>query len=190
MLAKEAGVNISAIVYYFNGKEGYYAAVLDHIASMAQHVLGAPTYAIATALAEGKAKDSVYVALLHEFLATLTRFLLSDKATEDLSHIFIREQMDPTPTFDTLYTKTLQPMHEILSALVGKITGLKSGSDIALCTQMLVAQSVFFKTHREVALRGAGWKDYGAEEIQKILDHLRLNTVAIIRAHKLEGKNR
>ncbi|HYD18320.1 MAG TPA: CerR family C-terminal domain-containing protein [Patescibacteria group bacterium] len=189
-LAKEAGVNISAILYYFNGKEGYYAAVLDHIATMAQSVLGGPATAIRAALAEGGLKDAQYLDLLHGFLAALTRFLLSDKATADLGRIFIREQMDPTPAFDHLYEKTLRPMHEMLTALVAKATGLSPGTDAVLCTQMLVGQCVFFKTHREVALRGTGWKNFGAKETEKILSHLRLNTEVVIRAHKREGKNR
>lgn len=187
-LAKEAGVNISAILYYFDGKEGYYAAVLEHIAATAKSAMSERAEKIRAALKSGNPSALECREFLHGFIEGLTRFLLSEKATAYMGRIFIREQMDPTPAFDQLYESTIRPMHENVTMLVSRLTGLPPGEEAALCAQSLIGQAVVFKTHREVALRRTGWKSYGEKETAKIIALVRRQTDAIIDSYRKQGK--
>lgn len=182
-LAKEAGVNISAILYYFNGKEGFYAAVLAQIAQMAQGAMQERALKIRAALTGGNPTPAECREFLHGFMEGLTRFLLSEKATAHMGRIFIREQMDPTPAFDGLYETTIKPMHETVTALVARLTGL-SGAEAVLAAQSLIGQAIIFKTHREVALRRTGWKDYGEKEVGRVIALVRRQTDAIIDSYQ------
>ncbi len=186
-LAKEAGVNISAILYYFNGKEGYYAAVMEHIAASAKTAMQARIEKIRAGLQRKDLKHAECREFLHGFIAGLALFLLSEKASAHMGRIFIREQMDPTPAFDKFYETTMRPMHETITTLVTKLTGL-TGDAAVLCAQALIGQAVIFKTHREVTLRRTGWKAYGDKETAKITALLRRNTDAIIDSYEPKGK--
>jgi AcrR family transcriptional regulator len=186
-LAREAGINISQIPYYFGGKEGLYAAVLAHIAGTAQGAMGERIARIKLAMAEGAIRSGGPRSLseeecrrhLHGFIEGLTRFLLSEKASPHMGRIFIREQMDPTPAFDPLYDSTIRPMHEMVTTLVTTVTGLQ-GEQAVLAAQALIGQAIIFKTHREVALRRTGWTGYGEGETEAIVQLVKRHTDAIL----------
>jgi AcrR family transcriptional regulator len=170
-LVEKAGVNISAIAYYFGGKEGLYAAILAHMAEKPLARIGGAAQQIRQALENPDVPDETCRALLHQFLRGMSGFLFSPEASAGLARIFMREQMDPTPAFDVLYEKTMRPMHELITRLVARLTGLPfPGEEATLCAHALIGQLTIFKTHREAALRRLGWQDYGAAEITKITD--------------------
>lgn len=189
-LAREAGVNISAIPYYFTSKEGLYEAVIEHISGNARAEMGPRAQAIREALANPDLKEEECRKLLHGFLEGLIRFLLSERASPQMGRIFIREQMDPTPAFDRLYESTMRPMHETLTALVARISGLPfPGEQATLCAQTLLGQAVIFKTHREGALRRLGWKKYGENEIAHVVATVQAHSNAILDHYRNEKGN-
>lgn len=186
-IAKEAGANLSLIPYYFGSKEGLYAAVLAHIAATAQGAMAERLGRIKTAVDEGRIRSGGPRALtdaecrehLHGFIEGLTLFLLSEQASPQMGKIFIREQMDPTPAFDALYETTIRPMHEMVTMLVERVTGL-TGQPAILAAQSIIGQAIIFKTHREVALRRTGWTSYGEKETLAITWAVRQQTNAIL----------
>lgn len=189
-IAKEAGANLSLIPYYFGSKEGLYAAVLAHIAGTAQGAMKDRLGRIRTAMEEGRIRsggpraltDAECRAHLHGFIEGLTLFLLSEQASPQMGKIFIREQMDPTPAFDALYETTIRPMHEMVTMLVERITGLE-GQQAVLAAQAIIGQAIIFKTHREVALRRTGWKSYGEKETLAITWMVKQHTDAVLDMH-------
>jgi TetR/AcrR family transcriptional regulator, regulator of cefoperazone and chloramphenicol sensitivity len=184
-IAKKAGVNISAIAYYFSGKEGLYAAVLEHISTIARGEMGGRAAKIRETLEKPDLPDAACRELLHSFLGGMIGFLLSPRATIDLGRIIIREQMDPTPAFDLLYEGTMRPMHELVTTLVAKLTGLPfPGEEATICAHTIIGQITIFKTHREAALRRLGWKGYGDREMKKVTDVILRNTDAIIESYR------
>lgn len=186
-LSKESGVNISGIMYHFGGKEGLYAAVLAHIAATAQGAMAERLTRIKTAMEEGRIRSGGPRALtdaecrshLHGFIEGLTLFLLSEQASPQMGKIFIREQMDPTPAFDALYNTTIRPMHEMVTMLVERVTGL-TGQEAVVAAQAIIGQAIIFKTHREVALRRTGWTSYGEKETLAITWAVKQQTDAIL----------
>jgi AcrR family transcriptional regulator len=186
-LVEKAGANISAIAYYFGGKEGLYAAILEHIAEKPLARIGGAAQQIGQALENPDTPDAAFRELLHQFLRGLIGFLFSPQASPDLARIFIREQMDPTPAFDVLYEKTMRPMHELITRLVARLTGLPfPGEEATLCAHSLIGQVAIFKTHREAALRRLGWKDYDEASIEKITDTVLRQTDAVLNSYRVK----
>jgi TetR/AcrR family transcriptional regulator, regulator of cefoperazone and chloramphenicol sensitivity len=170
-LTGEAGVNISAIPYYFKDKEGLYRAVLESIAHRAKTELAPRAAFIRDSLKNGDLDREAARALAHDLFSAFIRFLLGDELSPSIGRIFMREQMDPTPSFTAFYETTMRPMHETLTALVARMTGLPYPSEQAtLCAHTLLGSISVFKTHRELALRRLGWKKYGTREIDKITE--------------------
>lgn len=183
-LARAAGVNISAIPYYFGSKDGLYEAVIQHIVSMAQDGRREKAEAIERALAEPGLTPAQGRALLHEFVGEFAGFLLSPRATADMSQIMIREQIQPSPVFERFYKEMILPLHSTLTRLVAFLIGKPADSAAAiLCAQSVFGQVTVFKTHRQMLLRRMGWKSYGPDEIALLLQTIRTNVDAVVDAH-------
>tara|TARA_X000001036_G_scaffold214841_2_gene201244 strand:- start:6257 stop:6934 length:678 start_codon:yes stop_codon:yes gene_type:complete len=185
MLVREAGVNISAIPYYFGGKDGLYEAVIRQIISIGLSELGPQAEKLRTALARDDLSEAEARQLLHAFITAIAGFLLSGRATLHMAQIIIREQMQPSPVFNILYENMMQPMHHTVTRLIAFLLGVDATTqDAILCTHTVLGQLLIFKTHKEFVLRSSGWTGYGEEETAAIVSRIIRNTDAIIAAHK------
>mgnify|MGYP001116188502 CR=1 FL=1 len=188
-IVKEAGVNISAIPYYFGSKDGLYEAVIRRIISMVFAEQGEKASEISAALESGKISKERARGFLHDLLRGFAEFLLSDRASPQMAQIMVREQMQPTVVFDIIYKGAMEPVHQTLTRLVAHLTDLPSDSQRAiLCTHTIIGQLTTFKTHKEMILRRSGWKKYSDKEAETIIDAVLFNTDAIIAAHKKANK--
>lgn len=168
-LTKEAKANISAIPYYFKDKNGLYRAVMEHIAGLVHGNLAPQAGIVREALNRQDLSETETREMLHGMIRHFIRFLLSEKISGALARIFLREQMEPTASFDIFYETTMRPMHELLTRLVARAANLPFPSEEAtLCAHALLGQISIFKTHREAALRRLRWEGYGEAEIEKI----------------------
>lgn len=190
MLVKEAGVNISAIPYYFGGKEGLYEAVIRHIISMALEDRGEKAVALRAALDSGTLTQDHARVLLHDFISGFGDFLLGERASLYMAQIIVREQMRPSPVFDILYEEMMRPVHETFTRLVAFLIDCPAQSEEAvLCAHAIFGQLLVFKTHKEFALRRTGWKAYGEKERAAIIAMILQNTDAIITAHRKKASS-
>jgi len=170
MLAAEAGVNIAAIPYYFGNKEGHYVAVIDSIIAYYQQALGDDLKNIRAALANPATTTSAFIALFDHYLVTMVRFVLQETVERDqISRIYTREQLDPTPAFGRLYSGFVHNLHETLSELVGRILGTHiSVTEAKLITHTLLGQVTIFKSSCKAIQSNLGWDRYGPERIADI----------------------
>lgn len=186
-IAKEANVNISAILYYFEGKEGLYHAAMEHLANLMKVGVADRGKLVADALANPNLTDEACQKLLHQFLRGAMGFMLSDNVSPYAVRIFMREQAEPTPVFEIFYS-IMQPVQQTLRLLIGRLTGLSPKSEqLALCVHSVLGQIIVFRTHREVVLRSTGWKKFDDAAIGKIADTVLPQTDAIIAYYRKGG---
>ena len=187
MLVNKAGVNISAIPYYFGSKDGLYEAVIEHIISTVKSKQGPKAHQIQQALNKPDLTQAEAQELLHDFVASFIDILLSQQMSPSMVEIFIREQIHPSCVFERFYIEMLRPTHETLTRLTAFLIGEDAGSiDAILCTQTILGQFTIFKTHQELLLRRTGWKHYGASELNTIKRMVLHNIDSVIDANKKE----
>src|ERR1700722_192924 len=77
-LAAAAGVNIAAIPYYFQSKEGLYLAVIDHIVDHYRQGIQDGLANITRALNDVKTTSAQLRALLDDYMRLLIHFVLQE----------------------------------------------------------------------------------------------------------------
>ena len=187
-LAKEANVNISAIPYYFESKDGLYEAVVNHILTLARTHNAENAERIRQALDNADELSMTQArTLLHTFIRGFAGFLLSNSVSPYFGQIIIREQLMPTNVFNIIYEEGMRPLHTILTRLVAHMTGMKPDSaEAIICTHTLLGQIVVFKTHKELIRRRLGIeKDSNgfSGQVEPIIGLILKNTDAVIAAH-------
>ncbi len=181
LLAQKAGVNLSAIPYYFGSKEGLYKAAAEHIATGA-----AAKHAPAIAKAQAALQDPALtrndaMAVLQDMLVSVAAILLGADGNEHWVRFVTREQMDPTPAFDILYNGMLGPIHNLCTALVAKILDqAQDDEDTLIRTTAILGQIIVFRTARATALRRLDWETFTQHRIDAILEVVRKQTRAIL----------
>ena len=95
MIAQKAGVNIAAIPYYFNGKQGLYHAVVAHIAGKLESQVESTLLEIEGQVAEGKMNREEALALLEKLLEKLINFMVGSLEAPRFARIVLREQLYP-----------------------------------------------------------------------------------------------
>ena len=188
-LATAAGVNIAAIPYYFRSKEGLYLAVIDYIIGYYLENLGEGLAQIKQALKNKKTTHAECRALLDEYMRMLISFVLRESAEHSqISHICIREQLDPTSAFTRLYEGFMRDMQETLDALVAAILDMDArSSEVKLIAKTLLGQVAIFKSSRTIVLHSMGWKNYGEKRMAEIERIVMFNVNAIMQAYQKKG---
>jgi AcrR family transcriptional regulator len=137
-ICERAGVNMAAINYHFGSRDGLYLAVLREVH---QRIM---SLAFLRELAQSALPPGDK---LRAFLRELVGHVLLDGENWPI-RVWAREVLSPSPLWDQLVREEAQPKFELLSALVGEITGLDAGdarlpglvlSVIAPCLVLLVA---------------------------------------------------
>lgn len=161
-IARDAGVNISGIAYHFGGKQGLYEACAHHIAGHLRDGIARETGATS-----GDAPDAPAEAAdrLRALLSAMVRILLAAPETDGFARFILREQMDPTPAFDILFTTVMNPVHDHICRLWSAASGEPADSEESRAKMLgLVAQIFLFRMGRAGALRRLGWTAIGPRE--------------------------
>jgi AcrR family transcriptional regulator len=172
-LADAAGVNLQAIGYYFQGKEGLYVAAAEHIAwSITTHIaetrgrlasrLGALENA-RKSVSRGEARS-----LLSEILQAMATLFIS-KESEPWARFLIREQMEPTEAFGRVYHGAMKPILELIARLAGILLKEDPTSEhVRLRTLSLVGGLMVFRVARAAMEVHLGWRSVDDREVEQI----------------------
>lgn len=165
-IAKQAGVNLAAIVYHFGSKEALHMAVAEHIVTRVSARVGAMLAAVGAP--EASATPQAARTALMQLIETFAETLLGEAEAERWARFIVREQMQPTPAFDVIY-RMMGNVHALGSRLVATILGRdEEDEEVKLKVFTLLGQLLVFRVAQELVLRRTGWRVIGEAERTKI----------------------
>lgn len=177
MLTNRAEVNLSAIQYYFGGKEGLYRQIVRSIAVEVGSLVSPRLNEIEIQLRENPSPEQG-IELFCDLIDFLIGQFLGSPRTQKWLSIVVREQMEPTEAFDVLYDGFLGPIFDCCFRLVSAASGASENDpEVRVRTYALMGQLLTFHISRASIRRNLSWIDYGDEEVKAIrntiLGHVR-----------------
>lgn len=160
MLAKESGVNLSSINYYFGGKQKLYDAVLESIIEKISAFIASKRAPLLETQLPPNEEFKV-------FIGNLIDFLCSNTISNAQAEIVIKEIIQPSGVYNQLYAQVIEPMHKRLTTLVMQTTTLTEQEAI-IQVHCLMGQAVNFKIHKHALLRRLNLSDYTPQLICQI----------------------
>jgi len=192
MIAGQAGANIAAIPYYFNGKEGLYQAVVRHISDLIAAQMEDTRREIAERSFSGPQAKVAATRMLEKLLTQFIRFMVGSAEAPRISRIILREQMFPTAAYDIIFTGFMGNLLDAAAKLIRVITGSRSKHTAKLRAMAIVGQVMAFRVARETVVRALDLEGYSASEtaeIQRIiLEHTRFITCGLDRDTRHSGE--
>jgi TetR/AcrR family transcriptional regulator, regulator of cefoperazone and chloramphenicol sensitivity len=168
-IADEAGQNVAAIAYYFGNKEKLYAAVLEGIGVYLGGIFGGIAEETREKLQLGTLDPAGAAEVMKQLLRTLLGQQLEDSEFEKIRLVMIREQSSPSESFDLLYKKTLKPLHELFTTVLGVATGEDPASTVTILrAHALFGQVLAFTVARTTILRRLGVKKLTRDHLATI----------------------
>ncbi|MHB8535276.1 MAG: CerR family C-terminal domain-containing protein [Sulfuricaulis sp.] len=163
-IVTRARANLAAINYYFGGKEGLYAAVIQHNADLA-----VAAYTQLAAAVEGRPPE----VRLREYIHVFLKRLLNDNAQSRMSKLIARESIEPTAAFAVVMEKFIFPAHTALSNIIRAIVGEKvSKESIRRCSMSIVGQCLYYQNARRVVQQIDPDFRYNPEDVEHLADHI------------------
>lgn len=177
-IAQVAGVNSAGIAYHFGGKDGLRQACAEAIvATMKQRVFGA---AAAMPPLDGLAPEAA-VELLLAIISRVTSFAAQAPESETIARFVIREMMEPTAAFETLYEGLVGPVHGQVCRLWAAATGMeREAQETKLAVFATIGQVIYFRLARPAVMRRMGWSTIDATQSEAIAGVIRANVRASI----------
>ena len=180
MLAETANVNLAAIPYYFGGKEGLYRAVVEHVAEQIRE-RQAPVAARIASRFHSDLSQEESLSLLHELLDSFATTIIGSDEAEQWARIIMREQMDPTPAFDILYSGVIKQIHGICALLIGRMLEQAEDDPNTLIRAFtIMGQILIFRAANAATLKRLGWKKFSADRVSQIQAIVRQQVDAIL----------
>ncbi len=162
-IAGRAQANVSAVRYYFGGKEGLYSAVLQHT-----FVAANQKYPSSQDLPENASP----ALRLKTFILTLLLRLLDDGRPAWHGKLMVREIADPTPVLDQVIDEMFQPLYAHLFSIINDFLGKNADEEVTgLCAMSIMGQCLFYRNSRPVVTRLFN-KEYGSTEIEAFAEHI------------------
>lgn len=192
-IARVANMNISAIAYYFGGKQGLYRAVLENIVHGVGAAVDGTIESAVAVLSDKKSTPEQAETALCGIIKALGELLYSTQLPDEAVTVFLHEYANPGDEFSTLYEGLIFPIHKIFADLIIKATAATDNAtieEITLYTFPLFASLFSFKVRKQTVLKHVKWQDYGNKEIDKLISLIIKQTRSIIALYKKETKDK
>ena len=184
-IAEQAGVNLPAIQYYFDNKEGLYRAAIAHIGEQAAQAIAPITARVQATLDAGTPGRAQLIDLLCEMVDALVTLFLDDALPGRESRILFvsRVEIEHTAALDPLNEIMRQKVLAPTRALVGRLVDRPpDDEEVALRTLMIIGQAKIFCSRSVV--RALGWETVGERHVDAVKTLVRQHTRAICRSLK------
>lgn len=171
-IAAAAKQNIAAINYYFGGKEGLYAAVLEEFFRR-KHAEAGASITAARALRDDPARtpERILNEIRNWLRASIMALAQEDRQSHAFMRLMMREQFAPTKAFKKFFARMMDPSEDPFGMLIAAY--LEREPDTAetfLITHALVGPYIGFMIAPEIVRIRTGWKKIGAAEAAMIAD--------------------
>lgn len=177
-IAADANTTMSAITYHYGGKEGLYLAAAQHIAlQIGERMRSAlvPVTGIGQPESAEDAEGAV-LSIIDHFVQMMVR-----PESESWARFIVREQIDPTAAFDSLYGGAMGVLLDHLSTLIARCSDQAlERRQLRLMAITIVGQALVFRFARATVLRATGWHEIGPKESAAIRRTVRTHTRAIL----------
>lgn len=171
-IAKQAGVNLPALTYYFGNKRGLYLACAHEIVARYRAGIGTVAEVSYAALHEPLIPDDARI-LLKRLFAALARFLLSTPGTRNPALFVQREIASLGPAFEILYAELWRPGIELVTNLIIQMTnGRLSEIEAQVRAVLMISSLTGFLSGLPVIARTAGEADHLALVIAAIEEQI------------------
>jgi AcrR family transcriptional regulator len=168
MIAKRAGVNIAAIPYYFNGKEGLYHAVVKHIVEQLQSIVRPTLKTIDVRAAQADLPKADAISLVETLLGKMVDFMTGAPEATRFAQIVLREHLHPTSAYEIIVKRVMSPIINGIAAMIAVATGQPLSDVMRIRALAFMGQVMAFRVARETMVRALGMTGYSADEVQTI----------------------
>jgi AcrR family transcriptional regulator len=170
-LAREAGVNIAAVNYYFGSKENLYLETLRNTfqktagSSPKFNELLEQTKAIRTP----EAAQQAIIEYIHLFM----KILFTSDETRRHARLMSREMSDPSPALNVIVQEFILPKHKALSDLIAQAQpALANSPSLSFYTLSIVSQCLHYHFALPITLKLLNEKEMSPELISKLAKHI------------------
>jgi AcrR family transcriptional regulator len=168
LIAREAGVNIAAIPYYYSGKEGLYRAAVGYIVTKVETQVAAVLEEIRDRSFIGAGSRETALALLERLLEKIINFMVGSPQAPRVARIILREQLYPSSAYEIIFNRFLSPVLDAIATLVMAITGERSSRTARLRAWAVFGQIIAFRVGRETMVRALDLEGYSEKEVLEI----------------------
>ncbi len=171
-IAAAAKQNIAAINYYFGGKEGLYAAVLEEFFRR-KHAEAGASITVAREMRDDPARtpDIILNEIRNWLRASIMALAQENRQSQAFMRLMMREQFAPTKTFKKFFARMLDPAEDPFGMLIAAY--LERDPDTVetfLITHALVGPYIGFMVAPEIVRIRTGWKRIGTAEAAAIAE--------------------
>ncbi len=172
-LTGAAGVNLSAITYYFGGKAGLYAAVIDKLILDTEPLRKVLIGELKNGIQSAAGAPDKLGLVVRTVVYRLIVMQLSDKFPRSRFQLMLREVMHPTFAFDRVLNGHITPMQDAVCELVVAAKRGDVDEDQAkIISHAILGQCWIFGIGRPVILARLGWQEVDEERVEIIVDTL------------------
>jgi len=162
-IVRRARANLAAVNYHFGGKQGLYAAVLEHTYKKAleKHPPNG-----------GVGPDALPAERLHGFVRSFLQRIFDEDVESCYGRLMAREMADPTEALDGVVNR-IRPLYGRLCAIVKELGGSAFTMErVERSAKSIVGQILFYKHAAPVLRRLEGRKGPGPSEIDALARHI------------------
>lgn len=177
MITQRAKANISAIGYYFGGKEGLYMAVIESIMSDSDKYLKTLFESADKFSLKSKISKIQSFKILDIITESLAEMFVKSEESKSWAKLIIREQANPSEAFDMLYEDKIKPLQELYCKVVASILEIAENStEVKIMSHALFGQILSFAVSREGFLRMMGVKELSDKDVKLVKEILIQNS--------------
>jgi len=166
MIAKEAGVSLSAIPYYFKTKENLYQSTINRMVDFVEE--GARQMFVDLPPVESLSKEEAKE-ILQGLIGLMLKEICTSPEAITFAKIIGREHLSPSPVYDVIYQRFAKGLFNHLIRLIQCISPQTSDHEAMIKIIWSFGQIAGFRVGREMLKRHVDdFVGYSPEEIAEI----------------------